>query len=336
MIDLSRYEDRFAQISVGQSMRVSWRWMKGILFRPFDVRAFATFGLLGLFSRLGVGSKNIRSSGVMLVPFILLERGPRNEILIAVLIVASIAFLIGWIFAEARMKLIYLNSIAAGRVDFVGFWKAHKKTGASLFWWMLIFYFALIGDVIGLISYFFYKEVSRPAAWPLERMLVPLLFIGSLGIAFLANFFVMRFIFPLMVIKKTRFLDSWRLFRKVYGDNKSYMISYMAASLGVYICVVLAASFLTCVGSWVLSFFMLFVAAPIGDPLAFMLARGLMSVVSILALKIISSFVFQPFQMWYHGWALSFYGGFGGDLNVLAPGEAGPLQQEEQLPEDAS
>ena len=337
MIDLSQYEDRYSSISVGQAMGIAWRRMVSILFKPFSLTALLTFGMLGLFSRLGAGSKNLRSFSETELPSIFVAFFRPTVLSILLIIAAAVIAWACWLFVEARLKLIYLSSIGAGNVRFAQFWREHKKTGNSLFRWMLIFYFALVVNVGSLIGYITYIEQYGRSPGGYQIMLIMFSFMGSLTVVMLANFFAMRFILPLMVIKKISFLDAYRLLKKLYAFNKSYMISYFFASLGIYVGVVIGGFMLAYFGSSFIMLLAQFFISRYGlDPFSLMWIISGISFIFLLQIKIIGAIVLQPFQIWYQGWGLAFYSGFGDDFKVLDDEQPIKLDIIENIPAEGS
>lgn len=331
MLDLSDYEDRFSTISAGQAMKISWRKMSQNLFRKFSFKHLTFFSFLGLFSRLEGGSIHFDDLGGLFwvyVPIIyaanslsriaLSKRAHNQDVYRTILFsnfafCISLIFIIGiiWDYIQARLKIVYLSSIGTGQVNFLRQFKEYKAVGRSFFRWELFFFLIFF---MHIASAAFFSQLSEGTGlgsfW---SALAPFAFIGSLITLGILNFFVNRTIMPLMCIKKIRFSDAWRLFKKLYGVNKDSFLSYLFGSLGMLVAFVLC-SFIFGVLIFTLlpslmSFYDIYLDYTIYEvPVALILLY--------LFAKIVSAFLLQPLQMWYQGWALAFFSGFGDDFKI--------------------
>jgi len=314
MIDLSEYEDRYSRLTLGQSMKIAWRRMKDILFRPFSLAIFFLFALLGLFARLAGGMSLMNPLAVNDMGRLFFSNyhfGPAG-------IVAGIAGLtfgvVAWLYVEARLRLIYLDSLVQKKIRFLRAWKDLKGTGEALFRWE--FFFTVVQGCYMVA--FLWKPFGRfGTSLDFKNLLYTLAFTSSVLFLMLIDFTVLRLIMPLMFIKRTTFFPALRLFQRLYSDNKSCMASFFFTSLGISIGISIVLGIIISI-LMVVPMLLFFPSAFGGMGSAS--GVGLFYIVSLvfgLLAKFILGLFLQPIQLWYQAWGLAFYAGFGDDLNAL-------------------
>ena len=309
MIDLSEYEDRYSRLTLGQSMKIGWRRMKEILFKPFSIVAILSFSLLGLFARLGGGEKLASTTSIpnlariVFQPFFSSGQVP----LVACITVLVAAFFI-WLYIEARLRLIYLAAIAQKEIRFFQSWKQLKTAGRSLFHWEF---------VVACIAIAYILAISIGGRY-FGRSYYPLAFMGSLGFLLLVDFSVIRLVMPLMFIKNIKLVSALKLFQKLYGDNKSSVLSFFFSSLGIHSGIMIALfairTILYFLGVFLFSARLFGASANMAESMvSFIITYFGLGVF----LRIVFGIFLQPIQLWYQAWALAFYAGFGDDLNAF-------------------
>jgi len=311
VIDLSRYEDRYSSIALGQSMRISWRQMKAVLFKPFSISRFLSFAILGLVSNLNGGSKHVELIYMTFppIPLILLFISFLGSVFGWYGIGVILAGIVIWVFFEARFRLIYLRSIGEEKIHFLKSWKKLKVPGRSFFLWELAIALLLSANVICMFLFpYAFSDVWYGYG-------VPFFFLAMFGsLFFLAfiDFSARRLILPLMCIKNIRFLDALRLFLKLYRNDKKPFIRYFFASFAIHAGVVIIFLVVSIAVSWL----MMLLPDILSDVFESEDLIIVIFVASYILMKLFFSIVMLPLQMWYQGWGLAFYGGFGDDFVV--------------------
>jgi hypothetical protein len=302
MIDLTPYQDRYSNLGLRQAMKTSWRRMKAVLFRRYRVRRFLYFALLGFLSNLNGGSKHVELLlGPLPLPLMLIGMSMYDDG--AYLLAFALSAVIIWVFFEARFRLIYLRSIADQRICFLKSWKELKVPGRSFFRWEAIVSLLLAGN---LISMFLLPWWLVDYDLDMNPFFFPAMFSSLLFLA-LIDFWARRLILPLMCIKNIKFVEAFRLFLRLYEGDKKPFLAYFFAALGIHAAIVVV--FL------VVSAVLTFATYLIQDFFPYL--YGFEAIIFYLVLKMFFSIVMLPLQMWYQGWGLAFYGGFGEDLKVL-------------------
>ena len=315
MIDLSEYEDRYSRLTLGQSMKIAWRRMKEILFKPFAFKVVMSFAVLGMLSNLNGGNKHVEII-IPYFPFL-----PLPLVLVGMFIYDEGVYLgllpvlagIGvWVFFEARLRLIFLGSIAGKRVRFFETWRRYKKPGRSFFIWEFAIAMIIAGHILFVIF-------GAPEVFDLDnRYLVIFCWLAtfsSLLFTAFIDFCARRFILPLMCIKNIRLLDAVRLFLKLFSGERKAFLAYLFSSLGIHLTVV-AVFFGVSFGVSYLT-------------LGWLVGNMLWIAAWYIIMKIVFGFLLLPLQIWYQAWGLAFYGGFGDDLDILtseSPRDVSPVE----------
>ena len=339
MIDLSQYEDRYCTITLGQSMKIAWRRMKDVLFRPFTLVILIPFALLGLFARLAGGEKLTGIFGIQtIIMFVSRFFTSGDPAAILGIIAALVIGLFVWLYIEARLRLVYLDSIANGKIRFFKSWRELKATGRSLFHWEFAVACVAVAYLLGV----YLMTGTYLTGWvSFGEPYYALAVLSSFGFLLLVDFVVIRLIMPLMFIKNINLTSALKLFLKLFRDNKSDILSFFFASLGINIPIVvflfIARTVLLAVSYFVLSTFAFAAESYVSEYTSFFIFGPMLIGFSF---RFIFGLFFQPIQIWYQAWALAFYGGFGDDFNTLLPkkhedalagGSAAPVSPESVL-----
>ena len=309
MIDLSEYEDRYSRLTLGQSMKIGWEQMISVLFRPFTLKMIVLLGLLALFANMQTGGGAVAGGFFSLFAGGAMQSlgndisSQNLHILLAIIVPLALIVWITWTYVQCRLKFIYLLSFVKKEVRFLEYWREVKSVGNSYFWWELLATLYVWGNIAGAIVYVSYiLRGGGRGTGPYEMLLVSLPLFGLFIFFAVVCLFVLRFIMPLMFIKRIRFLEAWRLFRKLFELNKGPFAAYYFGSLGLYMGLAIATSLAQSV------FFI--------------------PIVNIFLVAIAT----QPLVLWFHAWALAFYAGFGDDLNVFVAQTTGNASAAEMPP----
>jgi len=261
-------------VSYTEPLASAWARMKRMLFRPFRIEDWLTYGLAAFLAHLA-SSGNGASYGTKFDRWKSTPDDPhafdgvREKILHVLsdpgwlLLIATILVFVGVVllvifWVSARAQFIFVENVLTGRPAFVDPWKRHARLGRSLFLWLAAFSFAwlvpiafVLVPLAGTLGGFM---AGQGIHWPGIALIAggaSMALLTSLVLAFV-HMLVHQFIVPLMYRYDENATQAWARFWPLltsrFGDFFAFAIFLLVAWIVVTIGVVIAGLATCCIG----------------------------------------------------------------------------------------
>lgn len=299
-------------------LEAGWERMKGLLFRPFDLGRWMVIGFTAWLASLGEGGgspnfnfgdspKGAHGAGHFL-------HAHMGIILVVGAVILAVAFAIGivltWI--NARGRFMFLDNAMTGQARVAEPWRVWKRQGNSLFVWMVVFGFLVLGAVlatIGLGLLFAWPDMHRRAFGGMA--LLGILTGGSLLVAVILvsvciGVYLGDFVVPLMRKHDLKTNAAWHLFLRLFRARPGPFILYLLLKFVFGLVVglaVLMAGLVTC-------------------------CCGLI----LIAIPYIGTVILLPLVAWERYWSLEFLRQFGPEYDLWAGAAPAPVPVPAPVP----
>jgi len=243
--------------------------MRRALFRPFELRKWFVVGFTAFLAGLTDFSGNNGGTGgrfgddgdledIIYFPQRAAEWISDNPewfalIIVGVILLFILGIVLTWI--SSRGKFMFLHNVVLDRAEVKKPWYEFKREGNSLFFWHLIFGFALLLILGGYLVYCYATVVAMyeqggefAAIWlPLAGMALGL--IGIMALVSFVELLVKDFVVPIMYRSRIDVWAGWGAFLKLFWPHFFSFIGYALFTFLLWIMIVIgivAAVVLTC------------------------------------------------------------------------------------------
>lgn len=258
-----------------------------------------------------------------------------GALLAAILALGAVVFLLGvaYLFVGSVMEFVFIESLRSEAVAVRAYWREHRRRGARLFAFRLVFFFGLIVLFAGLFALVIVPVFLNPDTVFLAPValivLFPVLLCIGLG-AVVVNEFTTVFIVPIMMIEGCGVLAAWRrLWRAVRAEPAEFLayaglkfvLSIVAGAIvGAVIAIPTAVLFLP-VGA------LGGILALTNDPsILVVLGVVALGVLAIAVLFALTALLQVPLVTYFRYYALLFLGDVDADLD-LVPGRRAAIRE---------
>lgn len=255
-----------ARMSLTEPLAEGWRWMVGVLFRPFSLGKWLVIGfaawLAGLAGGGGGGggqwqSDNRHEMGDSMRhgwDWLMSHEAMAGMIFAAVLTLIAVVLIVLWV--SSRGKFIFLDNVVHNRAAIAEPWARYRQAGNSLFKFRLIAGLLVLPFLAGLVGLCAWLAF-RPGGWVhLEGAAAVAGIVGTVVLAFVVFvtllyvvFFLDAFVVPLMHRYELGVMDAWRRFGSLFSAHKGW---FLLSGLFVFVLFLLVGAaiavtgFMTC------------------------------------------------------------------------------------------
>ncbi len=323
VISNTRGNECIENISCVEPVGPAWRYMKKILFAPFDFGKWFVLGFSAWMASLGQGGgggapsfnfnagnffnskkDHLASGNIDFNSFINSAKfflDKHIEIIITVSVAVFIIGLLFWLFIlwlRSRGKFIFLDNVANNRTEISKPWKVFKQQGFSLFKWNIIFSLACFA-VLLLFCGITFLTVIMPCiqvkGW--NSSAVPgiifsgiLLLIFGVAIGYI-NRFLEDFIIPIMYKLNLSATQAWRQFFNLcnqhFWDFILYGLFYTVLGMAAGICILLFIIATCCIAG------------------------------CLMAIPVIGAVVLLPVTVFFRAYSLKYLAQFGAEYTIV-------------------
>jgi hypothetical protein len=262
--------DTPSRIEIIAPFKAAFEWMKGMLFRPFDLArwltiAFAAFiaggwgsGFNLRWNKWNAGDWNYRFSrhgefSDWAVPGWLIA-------LLVLGVLAALALVLFWVWVTARGRFVFTDCVVRNRAAIAEPWREYRREGNSFFLFSLVVGFGMVMAMMVLVLvgwvpfWMFYGDSDEGTAGGL--VLIVLVVIMALLWALVALFLavVTHFMIPVMYRRRcsarTAFLDVTKLIVRNPAPFALFVLFGIALAIGVAIAATVVTCLTCCVGGF--------------------------------------------------------------------------------------
>jgi hypothetical protein len=258
-----------SRIELIAPFKAAFEWMKGMLFRPFDLTrwltiAFAAFiaggwgsGLNPRWSRWGGGDWNYRFSrhgefADWTVP-------PWLIVLLVLGVLAALALVLVWAWVMARGRFIFTDCVVRNRAAIAEPWREYRREGNSFFLYSLLVGFGMVVAMMVLVLiawapfWMFFGDSDELTAGGLVLIIIVVIMALLWALAALFVALVSHFMVPVMYRRRcsarVAFLDVTKLIFQNPGPFILFVLFGIALAIGVAVAGTVVACMTCCVGS---------------------------------------------------------------------------------------
>lgn len=261
-----------ARVSLSEPLAEGWRWMVGMLFRPFNIGKWLVIGFAAWLAGLagsgggGGGGPNVPGSwggddrhGIGEAvrhgwDRLMSHEAMAGMVFAAVLTLIAVILIVLWV--SSRGKFIFLDNVVHDRAAIAEPWRRYKQSGNSLFLFRLIAGLLCLPLALGVLGLFAWLAFSPDGWLHLEGAAAAAGIVGTALVAFVlvvtvlyVIFFLDAFVVPLMFRYDLGVMDAWRRFGRHFSANKGW---FLLCGLFVFVLCLLAgvaimvSGFMTC------------------------------------------------------------------------------------------
>jgi hypothetical protein len=258
-----------SRIEIMAPFKAAFEWMKGMLFRPFDLTrwltiAFAAFiaggwgsGLNPRWSRWGGGDWNYRFSrhgefADWTVP-------PWLIVLLVLGVLAALALVLVWAWVMARGRFIFTDCVVRNRAAIAEPWREYRREGNSFFLYSLLVGFGMVVAMMVLVLiawapfWMFFGDSDELTAGGLVLIIIVAIMALLWALAALFVALVSHFMVPVMYRRRcsarVAFLDVTKLIFQNPAPFILFVLFGIALAIGVAVAGTVVACMTCCVGS---------------------------------------------------------------------------------------
>jgi MFS family permease len=268
--DINSLNGTPSRIEIIAPFKAAIEWMKGMLFRPFDLArwltiAFAAFiaggwgsGFNPRWNRWHGGDWNYRFSrhgefSDWTVPGWLI-------VLVVLGVLAALALVLLWAWVTARGRFIFTDCVVRNRAAIAEPWREYRREGNSFFLFSLVVGFGMMLTVMVLVLgawvpfQMFFGDVDELTAGGVVLIVIVVLLVVLWALVALFLAVVTHFMIPVMYRRRcsarVAFLDVAKLIFQNPGPFILFVLFGIALAIGVAIAGTIVTCLTCCVGGF--------------------------------------------------------------------------------------
>lgn len=268
--DINSLNGTPSEIEIIAPFKAAFEWMKGMLFRPFDLArwltiAFAAFiaggwgsGLNFKWSRWGGGDWNYRFSRHGEFPD---WSVPGWLIALLVLgILAALVLVLLWAWVMARGRFIFTDCVVRNRAAIAEPWREYRREGNSFFLFSLVAGFGMVLAMMVLVLvawvpfWMFFGDSDERTAGGLVLIVIVVVMALLWGLVALFLVLISNFMVPVMYRRRcsarTAFLDVTKLIFQNLAPFILFVLFGIALAIGVAVAGTIVTCLTCCVGGF--------------------------------------------------------------------------------------